>query len=619
MVWVSFHDFNQSIAARGAPVAGLGRIGTFGSAQVALGSTEGNFGNIAISPSGQVSVTYQLPSSDFGPSEIFVHTDPDGLGPLGFSAASSVPTNVGGFRMITPNITAHGIDAEANLAYDKSNGVHRGRLYLSYTDAADPFADDLNIFVRFSDDNGRTWSAPVRANDVTTNSQFLPGLAVDPVTGALAVGWMDSRNSGAGANNTTSQYFLTASVNGGLSFLPSVQVSRGTSRVDTSGANVVGFGDFLSFDFFNNVIRPIWADNSATLGNNPNLPRFDVATAAVTLVGGPPAVPLPTPVPLPPGHTIVAAAGPGSPPVVRVIDVGGNTVQTQFFAYDSRFTGGVRVARADFTGDGIPDVVTGPGPGGGPHVRVFDGATGFALPSRIGSFLAYPVGFRGGVYVAAGDVNHDAVADVITGAGAGGGPEVRVFDGRTGALIRDFLAFAPTFRGGVTVAAGDVNGDGFADIVTGAGPGGAPQVIVFSGASGGILRSFFAYAPTFAGGVFVAAGDLDGDGRADIVTGAGPGGASHVRAFDGATGQTTLSFVAFTTFAGSSLFASDTTTTAGARVALADVNGDGRPDIVVSRGTGARPLVEVFNGLSGARLTTFAAFDPSFLGGLFVG
>jgi hypothetical protein len=177
-------------------------------------------------------------------------------------------------------------------------------------------------------------------------------------------------------------------------------------------------------------------------------------------------------------------------------------------------------------------VVTGTGPGAAPHVRVLDGATGTELLS----FFAYDAAFTGGVVVAAGDVNGDGRADIITGAGPGGGPHVRVLDGATGTELRSFFAYDPAFTGGVVVAAGDVNGDGRADIITGAGPGGGPHVRVLDGATGTELHSFFAYDPAFTGGVFVAAADVNRDGRADIITGAGPGGGPHVRTFDGTTG-----------------------------------------------------------------------------------
>ena len=65
-----------------------------------------------------------------------------------------------------------------------------------------------------------------------------------------------------------------------------------------------------------------------------------------------------------------------------------------FFAFDAAFTGGVRVGVGDLDGDGQADIVAAAGPGGGPHVTVFDGVSGMAL----GSFFAYPTDVIGGVY-----------------------------------------------------------------------------------------------------------------------------------------------------------------------------------------------------------------------------
>src|SRR5262249_55120877 len=148
-----------------------------------------------------------------------------------------------------------------------------------------------------------------------------------------------------------------------------------------------------------------------------------------------------------------------------------------FLAYAPTFLGGVRVAVGDVNGDGVPDILTAPGAGGGPLVKVFSG-TDLAL---LRSFDAYDEAFPGGLYVAAGDVNGDGRADIITAPDVGGGPLVRVFDGASGVLTLAFNAYDPTFTGGVRVAAGDTNGDGKAEIITGPGFGGGPLVKVFNG------------------------------------------------------------------------------------------------------------------------------------------
>jgi hypothetical protein len=116
-------------------------------------------------------------------------------------------------------------------------------------------------------------------------------------------------------------------------------------------------------------------------------------------------------------------------------------------------------------------------------------------------WFAYSSDFRGGVNVAAGDTDGDGRAEVVTGAGVGGGPHVKVFDG--GRAVREFFAYDLDFRGGVAVAVTDLDGDDVGDIVTGAGVGGGPQVRGFRSPDGADLRSLFPYDPTFLGGVFV--------------------------------------------------------------------------------------------------------------------
>ena len=224
---------------------------------------------------------------------------------------------------------------------------------------------------------------------------------------------------------------------------------------------------------------------------------------------------------------LIVGAGAGGGPQVKVFDGVSHAEFVSFFAFDPGFLGGVSVAAGDVTGDGVPDFVVAAGPGGGPHVKVFDGATGQVARS----FFAYDPGFLGGVNVATGDVNGDGTADVVTGT-VRGAPHVRAFDGRNTQVLLSLFAYDPGFQGGVFVAAGDVNGDGKAEIFTGTGPGGGPQVKVFDGRNGAVAQAFFAYDPGFRGGVRVAARDANGDGKADLVVAAGPGGGPHVKAFD---------------------------------------------------------------------------------------
>jgi Bacterial Ig domain/FG-GAP repeat len=300
---------------------------------------------------------------------------------------------------------------------------------------------------------------------------------------------------------------------------------------------------------------------------------------------------------------IVAGSDAGGAPLVNIYNSSGQ-LQSGFNAFDSHFTGGVRVAVGDINGDGTPDIVAAAGAGGGPHVKIFNGANN----SLIREFFAYGAGFLGGVNIATGDVNGDGIADIVTGAGAGGGPHVKVFDGKTGGLLREFFAYDASFRGGVNVAVGDVNGDGIGDIVTGAGASGGPHVKVFDGKTGNVIQSFFAYDGAFHGGVTVATVDINNDGYADVVTGAGASGGPHVKVFDAVSHVAVRSFFAFpATFQG------------GVRVAAGDLNADGVPDLIVSGGSGAGPKVRGFDGTTGATIAEFNAFDPSFQGGVYVG
>jgi hypothetical protein len=195
-----------------------------------------------------------------------------------------------------------------------------------------------------------------------------------------------------------------------------------------------------------------------------------------------------------------------------------------------------------------------PDQGGGPRVVVFSIAPGGTVTMRASFFGIDDPNFRGGARTALGDVNNDHTPDLAVSAGFLGGPRTAIFNGislfsgNPTRLVNDFFAFpasdATSLRNGVFVAAGDVNGDGFADLIFGGGPGGAPRVFILSGAmiAGGdvaaaqnspIANFFVADNTSDRGGVRVAAVDADGDAKADVAAGSGEGSPAHVRVYLG--------------------------------------------------------------------------------------
>ena len=296
--------------------------------------------------------------------------------------------------------------------------------------------------------------------------------------------------------------------------------------------------------------------------------------------------------PTPPLAGPFIAAGSGQGGLVSIFNANG-TPRLTFAPYGTGYQGAINVAQGDVNGDGVADLVTGTGAGVAPHVLVLDGNT----LAVISSFYAYAEQFLGGVRVAAGDVDGNGKAEVVTGTGPGSAPNVCVFNGTTGATQQSFYAYAPEYLGGINVAAGDVTGDGKADIITGSGVGVSPHVVVFDSATAQAIYSFYAYLPQFKGGVNVGAGDVDGDGKADILTGAGPGGDPHVKVFSGADGTQKQSFDAFAVdFNG------------GVSVASADLNQDGKADIIAGTQTQSAQ-VKAFNATDLSVLDDFFAFQ----------
>jgi hypothetical protein len=239
---------------------------------------------------------------------------------------------------------------------------------------------------------------------------------------------------------------------------------------------------------------------------------------------------------------VITAPGRGMAPLIRIFDGRGMTLVREFLAFDAPYEHGCYVAAGDLSNNRRADILVGTGEGVPALVRVFDAATGRPLAR----FAPYEPDFRGGVRVAVADVNGDGVPDIITVPGPGRPVTVRVFDGRNPAnVLSQFDAYEPRFQGGAYVAAADLRGDGRAEIVTGADAGGGPHVRVFDGRLGRMAFEFFAYDEQFRGGVRVACNDVTGDGVPDIITAPGQGIPAVVRAFDGRTREPLFEFSAY--------------------------------------------------------------------------
>ncbi len=305
-------------------------------------------------------------------------------------------------------------------------------------------------------------------------------------------------------------------------------------------------------------------------------------------------------------------SGAGQVAQVSVYSSGTNALLTMFQPFGDTYTGGIAVATGDLTGDGIDDVVVA-ALSGSSRIALFDGAT----RKFAGEFEAF-AGATTGAFLALGDVTGDGRIDLV----AGGTTTIRIIRGQdlwkgSPKIAAELQPFGASFTGGVRVAVGDLNGDGIADIVAAPGAGGPATVHAYTTAKTWGDAEPSTYSAKLAtitvggtndrGGVFVAAGDFNGDGKADIAVGRVVAGRATVSVVQGNQPSRRLY----------QAFGFRNTEPGGVPVALRDLNGDGRAELLVGGGQGVSQVrvLSPFGGLT----RSFSAFPPQYTGGVFVG
>lgn len=227
---------------------------------------------------------------------------------------------------------------------------------------------------------------------------------------------------------------------------------------------------------------------------------------------------------------IVVATQAGTGPIIQVFKANGSLI-SQFYAYAENMKYGVNLAVGDLNNDGREEIITGAGEGGSSHIRVFN-RWGEVKKFNKG-FFAFADDFKGGVNVAAGDLDGDGWGEIIAGAGPGGKPHVRIFNRKGNYLGQDFWPFEDDYQGGVSVAVANVDGGQDQELIFSKASFGLSEIKVYKANSEQtLLGQWQVWGDEYKGGVNLAGGDVDQDGYDEVIVAIASFGGPQIRFFE---------------------------------------------------------------------------------------
>jgi hypothetical protein len=249
---------------------------------------------------------------------------------------------------------------------------------------------------------------------------------------------------------------------------------------------------------------------------------------------------------------------------VRFVRPDGSSVRNGFFIFNEQYGGGDSISKIDLTGDGKKDLVV----VSKNKLIVYRDDGELYLNT-----FPYSVNYKGKIFFAVGDIDGNSKKEIVVFGSKGYKVPIKVYS-HDGILLRDnWFPFGKDYTGGYSIAVAKLSGEEYASIIVGSGAAGEPIISIYNN-NYSPVRSWRVFEKTFRGGVKVAAGDINGDGISEIISGPGAGKSPVIKIFD-AFGK--LLYKEFTAY--SSLIKNGVS-----GLGAVDVDFDGVEDILVFSG-----------------------------------